>query len=95
MMGLCLLNYSKKCFDDTLRDTRQKQQTLTEASELADDVGQADVGDTFQLAADVGGDGLATQMPRLDVPCDQWHSVILTVGVPNPVGKGSCTFMLA
>lgn len=38
----------------------EKRQTLTEASELADDVGQADVGDTFQLTADVGGDSLAT-----------------------------------
>lgn len=38
----------------------RKGQTLTEASELPDDVGQADVGDTFQLTADVGGDSLAT-----------------------------------
>lgn len=51
--------------------------TLTEAAQLADDVGQADVGDTFQLAADVAGDGLATQVPRLDVPRHQRHGGVL------------------
>lgn len=43
-----------------LCDITLTQSTRTEASELADDVGQADVGDTFQLTADVGGDSLTT-----------------------------------
>lgn len=60
------------------------QQTLTEAAELADDVGQADIGNTFQLTADVVGDGLATHMPRLYVPCNQRHGEVWWVEGPNP-----------
>lgn len=47
---------------------------FTEASELADDVGQAGIGDTFQLTADAGRNGVATHMPRLYIPCHQRHS---------------------
>ncbi len=61
--------------------------TLTEAAELADDVGQADIGDTFQLTADVGGDGLATHVPRLYVPRNQRHGGVSWVGGPNPDGE--------
>lgn len=61
---------------DMLTPTHRHTHTelpLTEAAQLADDVGQADIGDTFQLAADVGRDGLATDMPRLYVPRHQRH----------------------
>lgn len=69
------------------------QQTLTEAAELADDVGQADIGDTFQLTADVGRDGLATQVSRLYIPRNQRHGGVLSIGGPNPeVGRGSGSF---
>ena len=63
------------------------QQTLTEAAELADDVGQADIGHTFQLTADGGGDGLATHVPRLYIPRNQRHGGVLWVGGPNPGGE--------
>lgn len=60
------------------------QQTLTQAAELADDVGQADIGDTFQLTADVGRDGLTTHVPRLYVPRNQRHGGVLRVGGAQP-----------
>ena len=62
------------------------QQTLTEAAQLADDVGQADIGDTFQLTADVDRDGLAAHMPRLDIPRYQRHGGVLWEVGPNPGG---------
>lgn len=60
------------------------QQRLTEAAELADDVGQADIGDTFQLTADVGRDGLSTHMPWLYIPRNQRHGGVLCVGGAQP-----------
>lgn len=64
--------------------TNHTQRRLTEAAELADDVGQTDICDTFQLTADVGWDCLATHMPRLNVPCNQRHGRALWVGKPSP-----------
>lgn len=64
---------------------QHKLQTLTEAAELTDNVGKADVGNTFQLAADVGRDRLSTHMSRFDVSCHQRHDGVLWAGEPNPV----------
>lgn len=60
---------------------------LTEAAELADDVCQADIGDTFQLTTDGGRNGLATHMPWLYVPCYQRHDGVWWVVGPNPDGE--------
>lgn len=48
-------------------------QTLTEAAELADHICKADVGNAFQLTADIGRDVLATHMPRFDISGNQRH----------------------
>lgn len=62
-----------------------KLQTLTEAAELTDNICKADVGDTFQLAADVGRDGLSTHMSWFDISRYQRHDGVLWAGGPNPV----------
>jgi len=66
------------------RHLNTKQPTLTEAAKLTDDVGQADIGDTFQFTVDVGRDGLATHKPRLYIPRNQRHGGMLWVEGPNP-----------
>ena len=76
--------YNSQVHQSKSRRTAQTQQTLTEAAELADDVGQADIGDTFQLAANFRRDGLATQMPRLDIPRHQRHGGVGGWGGPEP-----------
>lgn len=53
---------------------------------MADDVGQADIGDTFQLTANVVRDGLATHMPRLYISRNQRHGGVSWIGGPNPEG---------
>lgn len=58
--------------------------TLTEAAELTDNICKADVGNTFQLTADIGRDGLATHVPRFDISCYQGHDGVLWAGGPNP-----------
>lgn len=72
---------------DRCNDTKAQQQTLTEAAKLADNVSQADIGDTFQLTANVGRDGLSTHMSRLDISRDQRHGGVLRGGGPNPTGE--------
>lgn len=47
--------------------------TLTEGTELADDVRQCDVGHTLQLTPHWLGQGLTAQVPRLDIPHHQRH----------------------
>lgn len=47
---------------------------LTEAAELADDVGQGHVGHALQLILDAPGQCRVAQVPGLDVPLYQRHS---------------------
>lgn len=64
---------------------QNRLQTLTEAAELTDNIGKADVGNTFQLTADVGRDRLSTHMSWFDVSRYQRHDGVLWAGEPNPV----------
>lgn len=58
--------------------------TLTEAAKLTDNICKADIGNTFQLTADIGRDTLATHMPRFNISCYQRHDGVLWAGGPNP-----------
>lgn len=64
------------------------QQILTEAAQLADNVRQADIGDTFQLTTDARRKSLATHVPRLNVPRYQRHGGVPWVRGPNPTLMG-------
>ena len=59
---------------------------LTEAAELADDVGQGDVSHTLQLILDVPWQHRVAQVPGLDGALHQWHpftATLLPIGVRN------------
>lgn len=60
---------------------------LTEAAKLADDVCQADIGDTFKLTTNARRNGLTTHMPRLYIPRHQRHDGVWWVVRPNPDGE--------
>lgn len=57
---------------------------LTEAAELADDVGQGDIGYTLQLILDVPWQYRVAQVPGLDGTLNQRHRFAVTT---LPIGE--------